>query len=373
MERPFLKVYRPMETGSDNQKIPLQYKGMFDSYTSLRWQNCYSDSGEFEIHMPYRPEYLELFDVFDIVKINRPVKEPYGIVVYVETVTNELGFTELAVRGNMVSYLLYFRFVMPNTQEAPYNYEYTGKPDVILTRILYNCTDGATWMTDCRRFFGAGIAVTSELNNTYADKEYISNCDKTVYDAAQELAKEANLGFCATIDDQNQLAITIYDYQQTNVQFDLFSGNVSQMRVTKSIDNLVTDVSTEGGTGALTQTSTAQDIYRIDRYVNTDEIAYTGSTLETNQKKTAFAKTKITLNKSVYAIDATIFPGGIAYLDDYTIGDLVQVYSGVHRVSVSMPVIGVTEIWEDFYSIQVQFGEQMQTGYGKLKNNLIRR
>ncbi len=373
MERPYLRVYQPMAAGPDSQKIPLQYIGMFDSYTSLRWQNCYSDSGEFEIHMPYRPEYLELFDVFNIVKISRPVKEPYGMIVYMETVTNELGFTELAVRGRMVSYLLYFRFVMPNTNEAPYRYEYTGKPDVILDRILRNCTDGATWMDDDRKFFGAGIAVTSELNNTYADKEYISDCDKTAYDAVQELVKEANMGFYATVDGQNQLSVTIYDYRQANVKFDLFSGNVSQMRVTKSIDNLVTDVSTEGGTGALTQTSTAQDIYRIDRYVNTDEIAYTGSTLETNQKKTAFARTKITLNKSVYAIDATIFPDGISYLDDYTIGDLVQVYSGIHRVSVSMPIMGVTEVWEDFYSIQVQFGEQMQTGYGKLKNNLIRR
>ena len=378
MKRPFLMIYRPVETDEDGNSVIMRYKGMFDRYTSLRWQNCYSESGEFELHMPYTPDNLSMFDTFDIVKISRSVKEPYGIVVFVETVTDDRGFTNITVRGRMLSWVLYSRFVMPNNgAQDPvdaYHFSQTGTPYAIMSSIVANCTDGNTFDQEgSRLFLGKTVARENETTGEYNSEEYVSNCDKTVYDAVQELAKEYDVGFYVTVTEENQLRFAVYDYRETDVMFDLAGGNVSAMRVTKSIDNLVTDVSIVNPTGTFAASGNAKDIYRIDRYVYTDEIGWTGNILDTADKKRQFAKTKVTLNKPVYAIDATVMPGRIAYLEDYYIGDVVRVYSAIHQQAVELPITGVTEVWEGFYQIQVQFGEQMQTSYSKLKNNLERR
>lgn len=376
MKRPFLMIYRPVETDEDGDSVIMRYKGMFDRYTSLRWQNCYSESGEFELHMPYTPDNLAMFDTFDIVKISRGVKEPYGIVVFVETVTDDRGFTNITVRGRMLSWVLYSRFVMSNNgAEDPvdaYHFSQTGTPYAIMSSIIAKCTNGNVWNEDNRLFLGAGVVRENETTGTYDSEEYVTSCDKTVYDAIQELAKEHDIGFYVTITEENQMRFAVYDYNQTDVMFDLAGGNVSAMRVTKSIDNLITDVSVGSGTGTLEATSNAKDIYRIDRYVYTDEIGWTGNILDTIDKKRQFAKTKVALNKPVYVIDATVMPGNLVYLEDYAIGDVVRVYSAIHRQLIELPITGATEIWEDFYQIQVQFGEQMQTSYSKLKNNLER-
>lgn len=374
MTRPVLWAYCPMQEQEDGSHTPLYYKGMFDGYYSLRWQNCYNDSGEFELHMPYSPENLKLFDVFDIVKIARPVKEQYGIVVNVETDTDERGFTNIAVRGRMLGWMLNFRFVLSTnvTGSPPFEADYTGKPQSIVRSILLDCTDGiATSGDKSRMLFGTTINVVDQTAREYEQVEYVSNCDKAVYDALQEIAKEHEIGFFATLDDTPQLSVGLYDYAETDIKFDLMGGSVSRMRVTKSIDNLVTDIGIESARGLVEATTEKTDIHRIDRYVNTDGVG--DSSIPGNVQKLAYAKSKIALNQPVYAIDATIIPGGLRYLEDYTIGDIVRVHSALHGQTVQMPITSVTEVWEDFYSVQVQFGEQMQTGYGKLKNNLMRR
>ena len=86
----------------------LNFKGVVDIYTSLRWRRKYFEAGEFELHLQEKKSNINLFKKDSIIV--RSESEEAGYVKSVEIIEKKDN-TELIVIGRFLSYLLYRRIV----------------------------------------------------------------------------------------------------------------------------------------------------------------------------------------------------------------------------------------------------------------------
>ena len=86
----------------------LNFKGVVDIYTSLRWRRKYFEAGEFELHLQATKSNINLFKKDSIIV--RSESEEAGYVKSVEIIEKKDN-TELIVIGRFLSYLLYRRIV----------------------------------------------------------------------------------------------------------------------------------------------------------------------------------------------------------------------------------------------------------------------
>ena len=100
MNRPYLRVYAPFDYNViTNKKEVMKLEAETDVYTSLQWQNCYNDAGILKYTCRIQKKPMNCFSPFKVIYINRPVKEPYGIIIYENVSINERGHKELTIRA----------------------------------------------------------------------------------------------------------------------------------------------------------------------------------------------------------------------------------------------------------------------------------
>ena len=369
-KRPVLRVYTPIVDRSHVMVL----KGETELYTSLRWQNCYSEAGEFEVRMPYRADMMALFKPFDIVELRRGVREKYAVVLYINAETRETGEMEITVRGRMLSWVLNWRFAyLENSAGGWRDIVINRTAPLAMTYLIYNCIEQhSSYVGTKTDFFGKDVInLYNETTGSYSAQEYIYDRETSVYDAVVDLAKQNNVGFWATVEDST-LAVHVMDYNEQNVRIGIEYGNVSSMNYTQSIDNYVNCICTQTAQSPYNISFGASDMYAIVKYVNTDDVD-TGDDIIPDSVRMRAAKDRFAQNRQVESISVELAQTGLYYLEDYNIGDVVTVQSADFDIRAAFPVSSVTEVWEDGYSIQVQFGEAMLNSYKKLKNEVKKR
>lgn len=158
----------------------LNFKGVIDEYTSLRWRRKYFEAGEIELHLKATPDNIALFKKDNI--IIREESEEAGFVKSVQIIENT-NSTELVVIGRFLSYLLYRRIVRRRII-------FTGK-------ILAGMRVVLNRMTPFSRL---------EITETTIDSENVTFqvTYKNVYNHIMKLAKAANVGFRIIADIENK-------------------------------------------------------------------------------------------------------------------------------------------------------------------------
>lgn len=368
VDRPLLRVFDPY-VDSNNIMVP---KGETDIYTSLRWGNYYNEAAEFEIHFPFRKNIIEMIDVFDVIQIIRPVREQFGIVLYTNVEIKENGDKEFTVKGRMLSYILNFRFSWYDMDSATgtNSMQYAiinDTPAWAMRNLVRNCINSSSSILGNSTYlFGkSSIYVNTATEADYQEIRYEYKRTNSVYSAICELAKmtgsENQIGFYMTYTSP-QNNFFIYDYNQSNIFFDIESGNIKSMNFTKSIDNYITTVAIEGASSYINVSGDGVDIRNIMQYISTDS-SMGSSTAE----RLDYAKQQIALNTPIKSLSAEIMQTNLLYLTDYNIGDVVLLRMPEFGISESLPIFGAEEIWENGYSFNLQFGDAMTNAYKKLE------
>lgn len=372
MNRPYLRVYAPFDYNViTNKKEVMKLEAETDVYTSLQWQNCYNDAGDFEIHMPYTKETYELFSPFKVIYINRPVKEPYGIIIYENVSINERGHKELTIKGKMPKPCATFRGI----RTAGISWVANNKPIRLINALVSENTQVPISGNYRLSFLGKPIETLDRTSATYDDLPYsYLLTGETLYDEITTLCKGYDIGFYATVNmNTMQIRFIEYDYNtNNNVLFNIELGNVLNLNVTRSIDNLINgyffyDGSLANGlqTGSV---GSANDICRIERKV---DVPFTDTT-DFNSVAHTYCRDKLSRNYMAHEVEADITQTNKFYTEDYNIGDIVKMGIKELGISASYPITSVREIWEQGYKIEVGFGQRMLTAYQKMKNGVIK-
>lgn len=158
----------------------LNFKGVIDIYTSLRWRRKYFEAGEFELHLQATEYNIKLLKKDNIVV--RGESEEAGFVKSIEVIESE-DSTELVVIGRFLSYLLYRRIVKSRIN-------FTGKILAGMRKVLNEMTPFSIL----------------EIQDTDIDSDIIAFqvTYKNVYKHINKLSLASNVGFRIIPDVKNK-------------------------------------------------------------------------------------------------------------------------------------------------------------------------
>lgn len=158
----------------------LNFKGVIDIYTSLRWRRKYFEAGEFEIHLQATNENINFFKSDDIILRENCLEA--GLVKRIE-ISEETNKTELIINGRFLSYLLYRRIVK-------HRINFTGKILDGMRKVLEQMTPFSIL----------------EIENTEIPSDNITFqvTYKNVYNHIKKLALASNVGFRIVPDIENK-------------------------------------------------------------------------------------------------------------------------------------------------------------------------
>lgn len=158
----------------------LNFKGVIDIYTSLRWRRKYFEAGEFELHLEATDRNIALLKNDDIIV--REESEEAGYIKSIEIV-EETDSTKLVIIGRFLSYLLHRRIVKKRIN-------FSGNVLAGMRKIL----------NQMRPFNMLEIE-----NSTLESKQIVFQCTyKNVYDYIVKLAKASNIGVRIAVDIRNK-------------------------------------------------------------------------------------------------------------------------------------------------------------------------
>ena len=130
----------------------LNFLGVIDTYSSLRWRRKYFESGEFEIHLQITEMNLSILTK-DAIVIRKESKEA-GFIRNIESI-EEKEKTKMVITGRFLSYLLYRRIIKSKinytgsilggmrkllNQMRPFNILDIENTNIDSERIVFQCT-----------------------------------------------------------------------------------------------------------------------------------------------------------------------------------------------------------------------------------------
>lgn len=158
----------------------LNFKGVIDIYTSLRWRRKYFEAGEFELHLQATENNINLFKKDNII-VREESKEA-GYVKSVEIIEKK-DDTELVIIGRFLSHLLYRRIVKSRIN-------FTGKILAGMRKVLNEMTPFNILKIEETDIDSANVT----FQVTY----------KNVYNHINKLSLASNVGFRIVPDIKNK-------------------------------------------------------------------------------------------------------------------------------------------------------------------------
>ncbi len=331
MQRPILEFFK-----DDLQNLVY----VSSDYTSLLWENCVSDSGRFEIHIPVIAADIQ---PGMIVKCERGQREPYGIVSYVSL--NEKDDSTV-IMGNMLSHLLKFRY-FDNDYDSHRLASSKGAGRIICTAASL---DANLYMN---MFFNKQMLTDYEDEDVNVEFEF--GLFSSNFDIMKAIAENTDFGFYCTI-DSGAFKAGAYKSRDNGVCFNTDFGEISDLVFTKSDDNLRNAFNytvTTDGVGDYVRGN--RDISGLDRReIYLGNFTHTPSRIITQKKKDF---------DTVKSISGTVH---IPYIDRFNVGEIVTVEKKDWGLSEKLVISSVTEIWEEGYKCSVTFGKPQDTAYRKI-------
>ena len=368
MTKPYIRVYTGWDVSNEKAMI---LRGETEMYSSLRWGNCWSTPGEFEVHLYPTKNNLSLcispFDVVELCKGKYPPRERFGIVLAVNYPKNSEG-TAIVVRGKMLSALLGFRRVGEPKVSGT-----VSVPAVASALIKDTCHIANTASTKKRTFFGR--ETVRVLNNSVVTAEYDYEYDlaKTALEWLEEICATEHVGFWSTYDFEDTiLAIGLEDFKANPGMANVQMGDWASVSVTKSIDSAVNRVVNV----AENSTNFAQEIV-----VKGSRKGSRGTSEDIYSIEAPYLRSISTYNhfggyegdNDVESVEPEMSCGPYVYIRDYAVGDVCGVRVPQMGISAELPITSVTEVWEESYSVDVTFGEKQKGVFKKLKKEIKRR
>lgn len=364
--RPLLRVYNGWDYVNS---LPMVLKGETGLYSSLRWENRWNTPGEFEIHLLPEKNNLDLFETFDVVELRKEEfssRESFGVVIAINVIKNPSG-SEIVVRGKMLSWILGLRRVAEIGSVT--------KASSIMCSIANGAFRKMNSTTKQNRYiFGKSIKTTNESESEEGFL-YKYDVEKTALAWIEEISNETGIGFCAVVDFPDKtFRFRVQDFKANPTMINIRMKDCVTMSATKSIDNLV---------------NTVVEIIDADTYVSPESYEVyvvarrknDGTARDIRESEAPYIRD----NKSggsfgaysecveVSNIEVELSSVGYVYGRDYALGDVCRVYVTEMGMETELPIMAVTEVWEEHYSATVTFGEKQKNVFEKMRKDAKRR
>ena len=350
----------------------LNFIGINDSFTSLRWLRRYYKSGEFELHCSLTDSNLSLLARGNI--IYKKGDNEAGFIEYRSMKQDTEGKEELVIKGKFLTSYLNRRIVWET--------EIINSTSEIAMRTLVNKNGVAP--TDTNRI------ITNLMLGTL--KSYTGNVDYQVSYAnlceeLENLSNISNLGHRINLDIPNKkLIFDVYKGLDRTVNqainarciFSKEFENILEQEYTDSLNNYKNLCLIGGvGEGTARKLATIGNSIGLDRFevfadqrslsnevetVPMSDVDYTnlligkGNEILAETKEIQTFDSKINLNSN------------LKYKTDFDLGDIVTYLSKKWNVTVDSRITEITETYEENgLSIDITFGNNIPNLIDKIK------
>lgn len=314
----------------------LNFLGVIDTYTSLRWRRKYFEAGEFELHLTASKYNITLFNKDNIIL--REQSKEAGLVTGIEIIEKE-ETAEIVITGRFLSYLLYRRIVKKRIN-------FTGTVTDGMRKLLHEMTPFSIL----------------EIEETDIESEkIIFQCTyKNVYNYENKLALASNIGFRIVPDIKNK-RILFQNYigkdrtvEQKENSFYVFSEEYSNIEKADYLinSNSLCNYVLVGGSGEgdsrvlveINNTNGLHDFDIVEKFVDAK------SESQDNLTQSEYIEVlKEKGNEYIQAITKSISYD--VYAEDYKkkwdLGDIVTVKKESWNISENFRITEVEEIIEN--------------------------
>ncbi|MBU3176097.1 siphovirus ReqiPepy6 Gp37-like family protein [Clostridium estertheticum] len=351
----------------------LNFKGIIDSFTSLRWVRRYYKSGEFELHCDLTPESLMLLERENIVW-KKGDKEA-GYIEYRNITQDAEGKEILVIKGKFLTGYL--------------NRRITWYTEIFKTTVEWAMrilvTDNCINPTDSSR-----IIPNLSLNPLKQFTEMI-DCQTSYVNLSEELENLSNvssLGHRISFDgNTKKLTFEVYKGLDRSVNqsinprciFSKEFENVIEQEYTDSLNNYKNLVLVGGiGEGNARNLVTVGSSSGLDRFEVFNDQKGLSNVVDSVTMSDAdytlllVGKGNETLaeTKEIQTFDSKMnLNSNIKYKTDFDLGDIVTYLNKKWNVILDSRITEVEEIYEEAgESINITFGNNIPTLIDKIKN-----
>lgn len=354
----------------------LNFKGIIDNFTSLRWVRRYSKTGEFELHCALAAESLSLLQRESIIYKKDDVEA--GYIEYRNLKQDHDGKEILVVKGKFLTGYLNRRII--------WGTEILNTTAEIAMRELVN--KNAISPTDVNRVVSNLMLGT--LNNFSSNVNYQVSY-KNLAEELENLSNVSDLGHRVNFDITNRkLIFDVYkgldrSVNQSDNPRAIFSKefeNVLEQEYVDSLNNYK-NVCLVGGIGEGTARKfvTIGNSIGLDRFEVFNDQKGLSNTIDDNGTTTTMADTdynNLLINegnktlaetKEVQTFDSKInLNSNLKYKTDFDLGDIVTCVSKKWDLILDTRITEIEEIYEEQgQQINVVFGNNIPTLIDKIK------
>jgi hypothetical protein len=351
----------------------LNFKGLLESYFSLRWVRRYHKSGEFELHCGLTPETLALLQRDNVIWKNDDLEA--GYIEYRNIKQDTEGKEILVVKGKFLTGYLNRRIIW-----GLENFNATAE-SAMRTLINKNCINPI----DINRKIP--LLILGEVKG-YAPTVNFQTSYANVLEQLENLSNVSELGYRTLIDmDNKKLVFDIYEGGNLTTNqcinppaiISKEFENVLEQEYTDSLNNYRNLVLVAGeGEGITRELVTVGEGVGLDRYElfvdardlqSTDENDNIIPITEYKKMLEERGRTKLTEYTEIKTFDSRInLNSNLIYKKDFDLGDIVTCTSKRWSVTVDIRITEVEEIYEqDGLNINVIFGNNIPTLIDKIK------
>lgn len=338
-----------------------------DDYKSFIWTTRYYTTGDFELVVPVKPEYLDMFrqDYF-IVRNDDPNNT--GIIEEITLNRDADDKNIMIITGRMLDSILGRRIIAQQT---------TVSDDVIKNiRLLITRNAYTTPANIKRQIPRLGIDTTAFPNDELGESFEAQYTGQNLLDTVEKICMEYGIGkhgsFGGTTSAGTYYHIVFYQgtdrsYDQSVNPHVVFSdeyGNLSEAYYAENYTNMVNAVLVAGeGEGLSRKTIWSEngepsDIQRHEEYMDRRDIRSDDGITEEEYFRMLAAAGRSAWTSYAVAFQGIAQFGEVRYNEDVFLGDLVQVESTSWGLSMKARLVEVIESVDETgaYTIMPTFG-----------------
>ncbi|CAK7001865.1 siphovirus ReqiPepy6 Gp37-like family protein [Tissierella sp.] len=351
----------------------LNFKGLLESYYSLRWIRRYHKSGEFELHCGLTPDSLVLLQRDNVIWKKDDLEA--GYIEYRNIRQDQEGKEILVIKGKFLTGYFNRRIIW-----GLENFN-TAAESAMRALINKNCINPV----DINRKIP--LLILGEVKE-YAQTVNFQTSYANVLEQLENLSNVSELGYRTLIDiNDKKLIFDIYKGKDLTVNqsvnppaiFSKEFENVLEQEYTDSLNNYRSLVLVAGeGEGIARELVTVGEGIGLDRYElfvdardlqSTDENDNIIPISEYKKMLEERGRTKLAEYTEIKTFDSRInLNSNLIYKKDFDLGDIVTCTSKRWGVTVDARITEVEEIYEqDGLNLSVIFGNNIPTLVDKIK------
>lgn len=355
----------------------LNFKGIIDNFTSLRWVRRYFKAGEFELHCALNTESLSLLQRESIIYKKDDTEA--GYIEYRNLKQDHEGKEILVVKGKFLTGYLNRRIIWSTELLKGITAE-----SAMRTLVDHNCinpTNGDRVINNL---------ILGNLNNFTGNVNYQVSY-KSLSDEIENLSNISDLGYRINFDISNRkLIFDVYkglnrSVNQSNNPRAIFSKefeNILEQEYVDSLNNFKNVCLVGGvGEGSARKFATVGSGTGLDRFEVFNDQKGLSNTIDNNGTTTTMSDTDYTNllfnegnktlaeTKEVKTFDSKInLNSNLKYKVDFDLGDIVTCVSRKWGITIDTRITEIEEIYEEQgQQINVVFGNNIPTLIDKIK------